>query len=105
MSGIVASLHRKITGAGDPQSVVRTMKALAAPSIGQYEQSVLALADYYRTAELGWESCACRPAKPGVHRRNSSRPACRGEQVHVASFAAIYQVSLRALDANVFEFD
>jgi F-type H+-transporting ATPase subunit gamma len=33
------------------------MKALAAASIGQYESSVLALADYYRTVELGLIVC------------------------------------------------
>ncbi len=33
------------------------MKALAASSIGQYEKSVLALADYYRTVELGLGVC------------------------------------------------
>jgi F-type H+-transporting ATPase subunit gamma len=33
------------------------MKALAASSIGQYEQSVRALADYYRTVELGLSIC------------------------------------------------
>ena len=53
MSDTTASLRRKIVGAGDLQSVVRTMKALAASSIGQYEKSVRALADYYRTVELG----------------------------------------------------
>ncbi|MGA7965727.1 MAG: F0F1 ATP synthase subunit gamma [Gammaproteobacteria bacterium] len=57
MSDTTASLRRKIDTAGDLQSVVRTMKALAASSIGQYEQSVRALADYYRTVELGL--CAC----------------------------------------------
>ena len=57
MSDTTASLRRKIAGAGDLQSVVRTMKAVAASSIGQYEQSVLALADYYRTAELGLRVC------------------------------------------------
>ena len=51
------SLRRKISSAGDLQSVVRTMKALAASSIGQYEKSVLALADYYRTVELGLSAC------------------------------------------------
>jgi F-type H+-transporting ATPase subunit gamma len=40
----MAGLRRKIGSAGDLQSVVRTMKALAASSIGQYEQSVRALA-------------------------------------------------------------
>jgi F-type H+-transporting ATPase subunit gamma len=53
MSDTNASLARKIHSAGDLQSVVRTMKALAASSIGQYEQSARALGDYYRTVELG----------------------------------------------------
>ncbi|MEQ8667616.1 MAG: F0F1 ATP synthase subunit gamma [Pirellulales bacterium] len=57
MSDSTASLRRKISGAGDLQSVVRTMKAMAASSIGQYENSVHALADYYRTVELGLVAC------------------------------------------------
>src|SRR5476649_1036436 len=57
MSDTTASLRRKIVSAGDLQSVVRTMKALAASSIGQYEKSVHALADYYRTVELGLSAC------------------------------------------------
>lgn len=57
MSDTTTSLRRKISSAGDLQSVVRTMKALAASSIGQYEQSVRALADYYRTVELGLSIC------------------------------------------------
>lgn len=57
MSDTTASLRRKIGGARDLQSVVRTMKAVAASSIGQYEKSVRALADYYRTVELGLGVC------------------------------------------------
>lgn len=57
MSDTTASLRRKITSAGDLQSVVRTMKALAAASIGQYEKSVRALGDYYRAVELGLSVC------------------------------------------------
>jgi len=57
MSETTASLRRKIGGAGDLQSVVRTMKAVAASSIGQYEKSVRALADYYRIVELGLGTC------------------------------------------------
>ena len=57
MSDTTESLRRKISSAGDLQSVVRTMKALAASSIGQYENSVRALADYYRTVELGLGAC------------------------------------------------
>jgi F-type H+-transporting ATPase subunit gamma len=57
MSDTLASLRRKIGAAGDLKSVVRSMKALAAASIGQYETSVLALTDYYRTVELGLVVC------------------------------------------------
>ncbi len=57
MSDTLASLRHKIGGAGDLKSVVRSMKALAASSIGQYEKSVLALADYDRTVELGLAVC------------------------------------------------
>ena len=57
MSDTTASLRRKITGADDLQSVVRTMRAVAAASIGQYENSVRALEDYHRTIELGLGAC------------------------------------------------
>ena len=57
MSDTIASLRRQIDGAGDLRAVVRSMKALAASSIGQYEQSVRALDDYYRTVELGLGVC------------------------------------------------
>ncbi len=53
MSGNLQSLRRKIEGARDLQGVVRSMKALAASSIGQYEKAVRSLDDYRRTMELG----------------------------------------------------
>ena len=57
MSDTTAGMRRKIGGAGDLQSVVRTMKAVAASSIGQYEKSVTALADFNRAVELGLSAC------------------------------------------------
>ena len=57
MSDTIAGLRRKISSAGDLQSVVRSMKALAASSIGQYEKSVDALGEYYRMVELGLSAC------------------------------------------------
>lgn len=57
MSDTVASLRRKIDGAADLQSVVRTMKALAGASIGQYERSVAAIADYSRIVDQGLSLC------------------------------------------------
>jgi F-type H+-transporting ATPase subunit gamma len=75
MSQTLASLRHKISSAGDLKSVVRAMKALAASSIGQYEKSVLALADYEKTVELGLSVCLRdrEAAGPGVsHGRKSN---------------------------------
>ena len=47
------SLRTKLESAADIRSVVKTMKAVAASNIGQYEKSVAALGDYYRTVALG----------------------------------------------------
>ncbi|MEO8387480.1 F0F1 ATP synthase subunit gamma [Polaromonas sp.] len=57
MSDSIAALRRKISGASDLRAVVRTMKALAASSISDYERSVLALADYDRMVSLGLGEC------------------------------------------------
>lgn len=57
MSDSYESLRRKMEGAGELESVVRTMKALAASSIGQYERAVEALTDYSRSIELGLTVC------------------------------------------------
>ncbi len=57
MSGATESLGLKIAGAWDLKAIVRSMKALAAASIGQYERSVEALDGYYRTVELGLMAC------------------------------------------------
>ena len=53
MSETLASLRRKIEGADKLKSVVRTMKAMAASSIGQYEAAVRALASYEATVTQG----------------------------------------------------
>ncbi|MGH8094112.1 MAG: F0F1 ATP synthase subunit gamma [Chthoniobacterales bacterium] len=57
MSDTLEIMRRKIAGAEELQSVVRTMKALAAASIGEYEGAVRSLAEYYRTVELGLAVC------------------------------------------------
>jgi hypothetical protein len=57
MSDTTASLRHKLKSASDLQSVVRTMKSLAASSIVQYEQSVRALGDDARAVELGLGIC------------------------------------------------
>ncbi len=72
MSETAASLRHKIASAGDLHSVVRTMKAVAASNIGQYEKSVRALADYTRSVELGLSICFRKSAPaPGNGRADA----------------------------------
>lgn len=95
MSDTMVSLRRKIGGAGDLQSVVRTMKALAASSIGQYEQSVSALADYARTVELGLSVCF----------REDSPMALMGEQQRQPDAGAIGAVVFGSDQGLVGQFN
>ncbi|HTO52381.1 MAG TPA: F0F1 ATP synthase subunit gamma [Myxococcota bacterium] len=73
MTDTTASLRQKISRAQDLQSVVRTMKGLAASSVGQYERSVSALGEYRRAVELGLSACFRRSeaAAPVVEDRAS----------------------------------
>jgi F-type H+-transporting ATPase subunit gamma len=66
VSETTANLRLKIGEATDLQAVVRTMKAVAAASIGQYRKAGLALDDYSHTVELGLGACfrARDPALP-----------------------------------------
>ncbi|MDH3503669.1 MAG: F0F1 ATP synthase subunit gamma [Nitrospirota bacterium] len=95
MSDTMVGLRRKIGGAGDLQSVVRTMKALAASSIGQYEQSVSALADYSRTVELGLSVCF----------RDDSPMALMGEQKRHTPAGAIGAVVFGSDQGLVGQFN
>ncbi len=52
MSETTQELGAKIANAVDLQSVVRTMKAMAASSIAQYERAVLSLQEYDRSVRL-----------------------------------------------------
>jgi len=74
MSDTTTSLRRKTASAGDLQSVVRTMKAMAASSIGQYEASVHALADYNRIVELGLGACFRASEQAGLLIPQQAKP-------------------------------
>ena len=63
MSDTLVSINRKITGARKLESVVKTMKILAASNIGQYETAVCSLVDYYRNVKLGLYVCLSEAAK------------------------------------------
>jgi len=77
MSNTTASMRRKIAGARDLQSVVRTMKAVAASSIGQYEKSASALGDYYRTVELGLSACFRESGPAPLIAERKGKNSCR----------------------------
>ncbi len=71
-------LRRKIETATDLQSVVTTMKTLAAVSIHQYERAADALAAYHRTIEMGLQIVL----RDGAWRR---LPACDRQNVPAGS--------------------
>lgn len=53
MSDTLQGIKRKIGGAEKLESVVRTMKVLAASNIGQYEKALAGLDGYCQTVEMG----------------------------------------------------
>ncbi len=57
MSDSIENLHHRIDGAEDLQAVVRTMKALSASNISQYERAVNAVDVYANTVESGLIAC------------------------------------------------
>lgn len=57
MSDTSVVLRRQIGVAGDLQSVVRAMKAIAASNISRYDRSVRASADFVYAVELGLGEC------------------------------------------------
>ncbi len=79
MSETLEGLRHKIEGAGELGSVVRTMKALAASSIAQYERAVISLDEYYRTVELGLVACL----RQGMAPANGMRRAKQGSAAAV----------------------
>jgi F-type H+-transporting ATPase subunit gamma len=58
------ALRRKIDTADDLRTIVRTMKALAAVSMRQYERAVASLAEYTRTVDMGLQAVLCLEAAP-----------------------------------------
>jgi len=57
MADSLDAIRNRIEGANDLQGVVRTMKAMSASSITQYENAVLALSSYYETVQQGLTAC------------------------------------------------
>lgn len=85
MSESASDLRRQIATATDLQSVVRTMRDLAASNIGHCEKAVAALIGYDRTIELGLG--VCLRAEVGASNVDAGPQARRAS--HSASFGAI----------------
>jgi F-type H+-transporting ATPase subunit gamma len=67
-------LHKQLDSLDELRTIVRTMKALSAASIRQYEQSVTALTGYYRTVERGLHVVLKDMASPTVTSRRADVP-------------------------------
>jgi F-type H+-transporting ATPase subunit gamma len=78
VSGTAELLGKRIAGAKDLSSVVRSMKALAASSIVQYQRAVESLRGYAETVESGLSLCL---HESGASEPPGARPragVCRG---------------------------
>jgi F-type H+-transporting ATPase subunit gamma len=65
-------LHRQLDSLDELRTIVKTMKALSAASIRQYEQAVVALAGYYRTIERGLHVVLRNTSAPPPRARRES---------------------------------
>jgi F-type H+-transporting ATPase subunit gamma len=72
----IEGLKRTIGSTRDLQSLVKTMKAMAAVNIRQYEKALLSLKNYDRTIKMGFRAvCSSRPAVPTKPRSSDWGPA------------------------------
>lgn len=67
-------LHRQLESLDDLRTIIKTMKALSAASIRQYEQAVRALAAYYLTVERGLHVTLKGTAPPSPPPRRHHEP-------------------------------
>jgi len=71
-------VHRQLESLNELRTIVKTMKALSAASIRQYEQAVVAVGGYYRTVERGLHVVLRnmeQPAVPVLHTHAAPRLA------------------------------
>lgn len=87
MTTTLTALRRQIASAGDLKSVVRTMKASAASAIGQYEQSVAALADYALTVQRGL-AVSLRAVDPHACQRSAANTEADAAVVNAIVFGS-----------------
>lgn len=76
-------LARQLESLEDLRAIVKTMKALSAASVRQYEQAVKALTGYYRTVERGLHVVLKKTGSlpVGIHHSHSREPLRLGSIV------------------------
>jgi F-type H+-transporting ATPase subunit gamma len=84
VSGASEALARRISGAKDLSAVVRSMKALAASSITQYERAVESLQSSTHTLEMALSVCL-RESGAMAHPANEPRHAVRRGAILIGS--------------------
>jgi F-type H+-transporting ATPase subunit gamma len=92
------TIKRKLETAEDLHSIVRTMKALAAVNIRQYEEALGSLAEYARGVDLGLQALLrARPdalaamprepaSRPGIIVLGSDQGLCGAFNEHISAF-------------------
>jgi F-type H+-transporting ATPase subunit gamma len=92
------AIKRQLETAEDLRSIVRTMKALAAVNIRQYEEALASLAEYARSVDLGLQALLRSdpsalasmpndpPRHPGIIVLGSDQGLCGAFNEHIASF-------------------
>jgi len=80
------TIRRSLDAAEDLQSIVKTMKALAAIGIRQYEDAARSLSEYDRTVRLGLQAVLRGVNAPGSHPppRGGRRDATTSREIVVA---------------------
>jgi F-type H+-transporting ATPase subunit gamma len=114
---LLETLKRKINSAEELQSLVKTMKALAAISIREHEQAVASLKEYHKTIEMGFQILLLnRPDKEVFEARSveknrlcaiifgSERGMCGQFNEKISSFAIdrMNKLEIKPQDRTVF---
>ncbi len=97
------ALKRKIKSAQDLLGVVKTMKALAAVSIRQYQRAVESLTDYNRTTEMGLQIVLKKSREAAAVR--SSRPMLFGAVVFGTDQGLCGQLNTTIVNHALAEMD
>ena len=97
----IESLKRNIQSAQDLLGVVKTMKALAAVSIRQYQKAVESLSEYNRTVEMGLQVVLKRSRGSFAPMRSASASVSPPSGISSTATSSIRRASTRAMVVRI----